>query len=79
MSIFHRLEEYGQNAIYGKYVIVSFETKYRGIWQCRWTETGRDSIKPEPSIETLTEEEQRQVDLIGPIVYTFTYGQPPTW
>jgi hypothetical protein len=77
MSSFHRLENYGCNHIEGEFIEPSFETKYRGIWQCRWTIKGMDEFASEPPFESLTKSEQREIKTVSRIVFYFTHGKVP--
>lgn len=77
--MFHRLEKYAFNIPEGNYVVVSFETDHRGIWQCTWRETGIDetALTSEPPLHTLKKEEQKEVKEVGPIVFYLTHGEWP--
>jgi hypothetical protein len=77
MTIFHRLEKYGTNHIEGKFITVSFDTEYRGVWQCRWTTNGMDTFPQEPPLHSLKAEEQTAIKEIGPIVFYFTHDEFP--
>lgn len=77
MTIVHRLEDSGFNIPRGNYIIVSFETEYRGIWQCKWTEVGLEELDVEPSIETLKTKHEQAIREIGPIMFYFTHGLWP--
>lgn len=75
MAMLDRLEAYGDSQIEGKYLQLSFDTKYRGIWQCRWSEDGGMSqYAAEPPFESLTKEEQKQVRQECQIIFLFTFG-----
>jgi hypothetical protein len=75
MTIFHRIEDYGTNHIEGEYLTISFDTKYRGIWQCSITHNGLQQYPQEPDLHTLKEEEQEAVKEIGGIVFYLTHGE----
>ena len=77
MSLLHRVEEYGDNHIEGQYLSLSFETKYRGIWQCRWTNQGMSEFAAEPSFESLRGAEQQAIKEIAPYVFYLTHGNFP--
>lgn len=71
MSILHRVEEYHTD---GPGVILSFDTKAHGYWQCMYTESGLRELTTEPSIEMLTTEEREEVLRISKIVYALAFG-----
>jgi hypothetical protein len=77
MSMFHRLEKYGTNHIDGDYICVSFETEHRGIWQCRWSESGMGEFPSEPPFESLRESEQAEIKEVGLIVFKLTHDNIP--
>lgn len=77
MSMLHRIEKYGRNHIEGEFLLLSFDTEYRGIWQCRWTMQGMDQLRDEPPLESLKQSEQDAIREIGLIVFTFTFGELP--
>lgn len=78
MTIFHRLERYGHSGpLENTYIIVSYETQHRGLWQCKFSNSGLRELDAEPPFESLTAEEQRAVKEIGAIVYYFTHEELP--
>lgn len=77
MTIFHRIEDYGDNHIEGKFLTLSFNTAHRGIWQCRFTNNGMDQYPQEPAFHTLKSEEQTAIKEIGGIVFYFTHNEWP--
>ena len=77
MSILHRVEKYGDNHIEGKFVNLSFDTKFRKHWQCRVTNTGLHEFAAEPPLHSLTGEEQKAIKEIAGIVYYFTHDEWP--
>lgn len=77
MSILSRVEKYGLDPAEGRYLRLSFETEYRGVWQCRWSHTGMSEFPNEPPFESLKQSEQEAVEEIGPIVFFLTFGEWP--
>lgn len=73
----HRVEYYGDNHVEGAYVSLSFYTQHRGIWQCRWTETGMREYAEEPPFESLKEAEQQYIERAAAIIFLLTHGKPP--
>jgi hypothetical protein len=60
-----------------KAVYLSFDTKYRGTWECLWTYDGLEEYDIEPSFYELTEEEQQEIHEIGPFIYYLSFGEIP--
>lgn len=77
MSMLHRVEEYGDNHIEGEYLVLSFDTKYRGIWQCRWTGNGMSEFPSQHPFESLTDDEQKAINEIGTYVFYVTHNTIP--
>lgn len=76
MSEFHRVEGIGVSPK-SKYVIVSFKTTYRGIWQCKYAHNGLTKFAGEPPFESLSAESQKEVETVGPYIFYLTYGEWP--
>jgi len=74
MSILHRVEDFYHNHIEGNVVELSFNTKYRGVWQCRVTVGNIKEYNSEPPFESLTEEEQQKIKQIGRYVHSVTFA-----
>ncbi len=77
MSLLHRVEDYGYKDNNKGYISLSFNTKYRGIWQCLWTNKGMSEFPAEPSFESLKAEEQQTIEEVGPYVFYLTHGNFP--
>lgn len=75
MAMFNGIEDYGDNHIEGEYIELAFDTKYRGIWQCRWTQAGMSQYASEPPFESLTTSEQKQIREEAQIVFKLTHGK----
>lgn len=77
MSLLHRIEKYGNNHIEGPFLELSFDTEYRGIWQCHLALNGMSQFSSEPPLESLKKEEQEAIKEIGMVVFYFTHGKVP--
>lgn len=74
MSILHRVEDVHDHHV-ARYVTLSFDTKYRGIWQCKYGSSGITEFASEPPFETLTKEEQEEVEKVGAIVWRMLFPE----
>ncbi len=77
MSSFHRIENYGNNHIKGAFLELSFDTEYRGYWQCRVTNTGLSEYSSEPPFESLKADEQKEIKEVAGIVFYLTHDEWP--
>jgi hypothetical protein len=77
MSILYDIEEWRFSPHAGNSVILSFETKYNGIWQCIWNNNGMSEFSEEPPFHTLTKDVQEEIQTIGPFVFYRTFGELP--
>jgi hypothetical protein len=77
MPMLNSIEKYGDNHIDGCFVVLSFDTDHRGIWQCRFSESGMGQFASEPPFESLKESEQKQVKREGMIIFIFTHSFAP--
>lgn len=82
MTILHNVERYGTRGDWRdpsaeKFVELSFETKYRGIYQCGCNDSGLYHFQSEPPFESLTKEEQNEIKEISKIVFYITHGKLP--
>lgn len=74
MSILYRVEDFYENHIEGPVVELTFDTKYRGKWQCRCTGNQIKEYNSEPPFESLTKEEQKQIKQIAQYVHYITFA-----